>query len=329
MTTHLHPINPMTPTLEQLGLIGIIPVVVIEDEANAEPLAQALLDGGLSTMEVTFRTAAAKNAMTRIAKAYPMMLLGAGTVLTVDQVKTAVNCGAQYIVSPGLSRNVIEYCMQNGIAVTPGVATPTEIEAALDLGLQVVKFFPAEANGGLEYLKAISAPFKQMKFIPTGGIDEANLLPYLKFPQVLACGGSWMVKADLISNKRFDDVKRLTEQAVAKMLGFQLSHVGINNPDANEAAQGASLLSRLLQLPIKDGNSSMFVGTQFELLKRQYLGKHGHIAVGTNFIERAITYFAQKGIGVKEETKVEKGGRLATVYLDTDVGGFAVHLLQM
>jgi 2-dehydro-3-deoxyphosphogluconate aldolase/(4S)-4-hydroxy-2-oxoglutarate aldolase len=257
------------------------------------------------------------------------MLLGAGTVVTVDQVKTAVDCGAQYIVSPGLSRTVIEYCRQNDIAVTPGVATPTEIEAALDLGLQVVKFFPAEANGGLEYLKAISAPFKQMKFIPTGGIDENNLLPYLKFPAVLACGGSWMVKADLVSGKRFDEVKRLTEQAVAKMLGFQLSHMGINNPNPTEAAKGASLLSRLLQLPIKDGDSSMFVGTQFELLKRQYLGRHGHVAIGTNFIERAIAYVARKGVGVKEETKIEKSGKLATVYLDTEVGGFAIHLLQM
>jgi 2-dehydro-3-deoxyphosphogluconate aldolase/(4S)-4-hydroxy-2-oxoglutarate aldolase len=205
----------MNSILKQLGLIGIIPVVVIDDEANAEPLAEALLEGGLPTMEVTFRTDAAKNAIVRIANAYPQMLLGAGTVLTVDQVKTSVACGAKYIVSPGLNRKVVEYCLQNGITVTPGVLTPTEIEAAIQLGLEVVKFFPAEPSGGLEYLKAVSAPFRQIKFIPTGGINAANVLAYLKFPKVLACGGSWMVKADFIEGKRFDEIKRLTEEAVA------------------------------------------------------------------------------------------------------------------
>lgn len=319
----------MNPILQQLGLIGIIPVVVIEDERNAGPLARALLDGGLSTMEVTFRTDAAKAAMTRIAKEHPSMLLGAGTVLTIDQAKTAVDCGAKYIVSPGLNRKVVEYCLKNGNVVTPGVVTPTEIEAAIEIGLEVVKYFPAEASGGLEYLKAISAPFRSIRFIPTGGIDETTVLSYLRFSKVLACGGSWMVKADMIVNKRFDEIQRLAEQAVAKMLGFQLTHVGINNSDEKAAAQGATLVAQLLHLPVKDGTSSMFVGTQFEFLKSQYLGPHGHIAIGTNFIERAVAHFAKHGIGVKEETKSEKNGRLSTVYLDKEIGGFAVHLLQL
>lgn len=205
----------MNPILEHIGIIGIIPVVVIADEGSAEPLAEALLEGGLQTMEVTFRTDAARNAMERVAKTHPSMLLGAGTVLTVDQVKTAVSCGAKYIVSPGLNRKVVEYCLQNNITVTPGVVTPTDIETAIEFGLEVVKFFPAEPSGGLNYLKAISAPFPQVKFIPTGGIDTTNILPYLKFPKVLACGGSWMVKQDLVAGKRFDEIKKLTGQAVA------------------------------------------------------------------------------------------------------------------
>lgn len=319
----------MNPILEQLGLIGIIPVVVIEDEANAEPLAQALFDGGLSTMEVTFRTDAARNAITRIANAFPAMLLGAGTVLTVEQVKMACDCGAKYIVSPGLNRNVVEYCMHNGIPVTPGVATPTEIEAALELGLHVVKFFPAEANGGIEYLRAISAPFKHMRFIPTGGIEEMNLLSYLKFPKVLACGGSWMVKADIIASKRFDEVKRLSELAVGRMLGFALRHVGINGPDGVNAMKDATFLAKALGLPINDGNGSVFVGTEFEFLKRKYLGEHGHLAIGTNFIDRAIAHLGRHGIGFKNETRSEKDGKLTTVYLDVEIGGFAVHLLQL
>jgi 2-dehydro-3-deoxyphosphogluconate aldolase/(4S)-4-hydroxy-2-oxoglutarate aldolase len=204
----------MNSILEQLGLIGIIPVVVIDDEANAEPLAQALLDGGLPTMEVTFRTEAGKHALTRITKAYPSLLLGAGTVLNVEQVRTAVGSGARYIVSPGLNRRVVEYCLDNGIPVIPGVVTPTEIGTALELGVNVVKFFPAEACGGIEYLKAISAPYKGVKFIPTGGINESNFLAYLQLPSVLACGGSWMVKGDLISNQRFDEIRNLTAHAV-------------------------------------------------------------------------------------------------------------------
>jgi len=204
----------MNPILEQLAKIRVIPVVVIDDEESAERLAAALLEGGLPTMEITFRTEAAKGTLTRIAKAFPDVLLGAGTVLSVDQVKTAVSCGARYIVSPGLNRKVVEYCLDNDIVVTPGVITPTEIEAAIDLGLGVVKFFPAGAVGGLPYLKAISGPYRKMKFIPTGGIDESNLSEYLNFSQVMACGGSWMVKSDLLVGKRFDEISRLAARAV-------------------------------------------------------------------------------------------------------------------
>lgn len=319
----------MNTVVEKLGLMGIIPVVVIEDETNAAPLARALADGGLSTMEITFRTEAAAGSMARIAKELPEILLGAGTVLTVDQVKTAVKCGARYIVSPGLNRKVVEYCLAANIPVIPGIVSPTEIGDALDAGVHAVKFFPAEASGGLEYLKAISAPFRNMKFVPTGGIDEDNLLSYLRLPQVLACGGSWMVKADLISGRRFDEIKRLTGQALGKMMGFQLSHVGMNNADASEAGAGATMLSRLLKLPVRENEGSVFVGKEFELLKRQYLGAHGHIAIGTNFLERAIAYFAGHGIKVKEETRSRKDGRLASVYLDLEICGFAVHLLQL
>jgi 2-dehydro-3-deoxyphosphogluconate aldolase/(4S)-4-hydroxy-2-oxoglutarate aldolase len=319
----------MNNILQQLELFGIIPVIAIENALDAEPLAQALSDGGLPCAEVTFRTKAAQESMTRIAKAFPDMLMGAGTVLTVDQVKTAIDSGAKFIVAPGLNRKVAEYCVSKGIPVTPGVATPSEVEVALELGLEVVKFFPAEAAGGLAYLKAIAAPYKRLRFIPTGGVDETNLLSYLKFPKVLACGGSWMVKTDLISSQRFDEIKKLTSQAVSKMLGFELRHIGINHPDASAAMSGASLLSKLLNLPLDDGSGSVFVGTQFELLKRNYLGTHGHIAIGTNFIERAVSYFARQGISIKPETRNEKNGKLSTVYLDLEIGGMALHLAQV
>lgn len=319
----------MNPILEQLHLGGIVPVVVLDDAANAENLAKALLAGGLATMEVTFRTDAAEESIARITRTIPEMLVGAGTVLTVEQVKRAVGAGARYIVSPGLNKRVVEYCLAQNIPVTPGVATPSEIEEALGLGLTCVKFFPAEANGGLGYLKAIAAPYKQVQFIPTGGIDESNLLAYLKFAPVLACGGSWMVKADLLVNKRFDEVTRLTVQAVHSMLGLKLSHVGINSADSTSAQENAAWLAQILRLPAKEGNSSTFVGVQFEILHKAGRGAHGHLAIGTNFIHRAIAYFKRQGVGVLEDSKVEKEGVLRSVYLDKEIAGFAIHLLQL
>lgn len=207
----------MHPIIDQLRLVRIIPVIAIDNADDAEPLAAALIDGGIPCAEVTFRTAAAKEAMSRIAKKFPAMLMGAGTVLNVEQVRTAVGCGAKFIVSPGLSKNVVEYCQASGIPITPGVVTPTEVGNAIELGVEVVKFFPAEASGGVEYLKALAVPFKGMKFIPTGGIGEANILSYLRLPYVIACGGSWMVKSDLINNKQFDEIRKLSLQAVQKI----------------------------------------------------------------------------------------------------------------
>jgi 2-dehydro-3-deoxyphosphogluconate aldolase/(4S)-4-hydroxy-2-oxoglutarate aldolase len=319
----------MHAVLEQIGLRGIVPVVVINDAAHAGPLAEALMAGGLPCIEITFRTGAAQAAIGTIAKSHPGMLLGAGTVLTVDQVKLAVDLGAKYIVSPGFNRKVVEYCLTGGIPVTPGVATPTEIEAALELGLEVVKFFPAEANGGLPFLKAIAAPYKKVRFIPTGGIDESNLLAYLKFPQVLACGGSWMVKAELISGGKFDEIRKLTAQAVNLMLGLELRHVGMNMPDAEAAQVAADRLSAILPFPQKDGTGSVFVGTQFEVLKRNFLGAHGHLAIGTHFIHRAIAHLEGKGFRMRPDTRNEKDGKLLSVYLEEEIGGFALHLLQM
>lgn len=319
----------MNTIVQQIELTGIVPVIAIDDAENAVPLAKALVDGGLPCAEITFRTAAAKESMSRIAKAYPDMLMGAGTVLTVDQVKGAVDCGAKFIVSPGLNPKVVEYCVSNNIPVTPGVATPSDVERAIELGLNVVKFFPAEANGGLPFLKAISAPYKQMKFIPTGGIDETNLLPYLKFSPIIACGGSWMVKPEFIANKQFDEIRKLTERAVLLMLGFDLKHIGMNCATDEESMKNAALLSQLFRLPIKEGNSSNFVGTQFELLKKNHLGTHGHLAIGTNFIERAIVYFQRKGYSFRQETSVEKDGKRIAIYLEQEVAGYAFHLLQI
>ncbi|MBN2412261.1 bifunctional 4-hydroxy-2-oxoglutarate aldolase/2-dehydro-3-deoxy-phosphogluconate aldolase [candidate division KSB1 bacterium] len=203
----------MQNVLEELGLLRIIPIVSIQNAIHTRPLAEALIKGGLPCAEITFRTEAALDAIHAVAEMQDL-LVGAGTVLKVDQVKAAVDAGARFIVSPGFNPKVVDYCVKNEITVTPGVCTPTDIEMAMDFGLKVVKFFPAEAFGGLKTLKALSGPYHMMKFIPTGGVNIHNLREYLAFPKVFACGGSWMVKSELISAAKFAEITELTAEAV-------------------------------------------------------------------------------------------------------------------
>jgi len=209
----------MSEVLKRLGEIRLVPVVILEDAKNAEPLAEALIAGGLPCAEVTFRTAAAAESIKRISK-FKEICLGAGTVLSVDQVKLAVDSGATFIVSPGFNPKVVQYCIGNKIQITPGICTPTEIEMGLDYGLNIFKFFPAEAYGGLKTLKAISAPYGMIKFIPTGGIDAKNVRDYLSFKQVFACGGSWMVTKEMISNGKFNEITTLAKEAVNLINGL-------------------------------------------------------------------------------------------------------------
>ena len=192
----------------------IIPVVSIQDAKDSEQLADTLIEGGLPCAEITFRTAAAIHAI-RIMAQRGDILVGAGTVLKVDQVKAAVDAGAQFMVSPGFNSKVARYCVKNNIIITPGIITPSDIEAALDFGLEVLKFFPAEAFGGLKTLKAMSGPYATVEFIPTGGISPMNLLDYLQFPKVLACGGTWVAKSALISEGKFDQILCNTKEAVS------------------------------------------------------------------------------------------------------------------
>lgn len=203
----------MNKILEQIEKIGIVPVVVLEEAKDAEPLAKALCEGGLPCAEVTFRTDAAEESIRIMTEKFPEMLVGAGTVLTTEQVNRAVEAGAKFIVSPGINPNVVRYCIQRGIPVTPGTANPSNIETALELGLDVVKFFPAEPLGGLKMIKAMAAPYAGVKFMPTGGINATNVREYLAYDRILACGGSWMVKDGLIKAGDFVKITELTREA--------------------------------------------------------------------------------------------------------------------
>jgi len=326
----------MNAILEKIGKIGIVPVIKIDDVEKAVPLAKALAAGGIPCAEITFRTAQGEEAIRRIAAEAPETLLGAGTVLTTDQVDRAVNAGAQFIVSPGFNPKVVAYCQQKGIPVTPGCANPSDIEQALEFGLEVVKFFPAEQAGGLEYIKAVSAPYPGLKYIPTGGISSGNIARYIAFDKVLACGSSWMASADLINAGEFEKITALTREAVLTLLGFSVAHIGINAGKDEDAAQAAELFHSLFGFAPKQGNTSTFAGHTLELVKTSAKGAatgaapgtHGHIAIATNSITRAIAYLEHGGIAFDHaNAKKDAQGNVLAVYLKEEILGFAVHLV--
>ncbi len=201
--------------LDAIGKAGLLPVIKIDDAGRSADLGAALVAGGLPVAEITFRTAAAAAAIRAMKDAHPDMLIGAGTVLTTDQAKAAMDAGATFLISPGLNPTTVEWCLKNEVLITPGVATPSDIERGLEYGLTHLKFFPAEANGGLKTLKAVAAPYGDVRFIPTGGIGPDNFTDYLKFGQVHACGGSWIVPSDAIDGGDWGRIEALTRDAVA------------------------------------------------------------------------------------------------------------------
>lgn len=201
--------------IKKIGELKLIPVVIIENSENAIPLGQALIEAGLPIIEITFRTQAAEQSISVLTNEISDLFVGAGTVLRIDQVRKAVNAGAQFIVTPGFNPKIVDYCIDNKIPIIPGVNTPSMVEWALDKGLKVVKFFPANLSGGTKMLKSLAGPYPEMRFVPTGGINNECLIDYLKLSNVFACGGSWIVKKDLISSGQLEEIKRLTKTAIS------------------------------------------------------------------------------------------------------------------
>ncbi|MGN0418672.1 bifunctional 4-hydroxy-2-oxoglutarate aldolase/2-dehydro-3-deoxy-phosphogluconate aldolase [Anaerostipes faecalis] len=315
--------------LEKIQQIGIVPVIKLEDAKDAAPLAKALCEGGLPCAEVTFRTNAAVQAIKNMKNECPEMLVGAGTVLTIDQVDEAIDAGAEFIVSPGLNPDIVKYCTENDIVILPGCTNPSDVEQAIKYGLSVVKFFPAEAAGGIKTIKAMSAPYHQMKFMPTGGIDPSNVNEYLNFDKILACGGTWMVPTDLIQAGKFDEICKLVEEAVYTMQGFQLAHIGINCDNVDDAHQVADAFNELFGFQPNENPSSIFSATFVETMKTPFLGAKGHIAIAANSVERAKAYLERKGVDFNESSAVfRKDGKMQAVYMADEIGGFAVHLVR-
>ncbi len=316
----------MSDCFKSLEAIGIIPVVVINDAAGAVPLARALVEGGIPTAEVTFRTEAAPAAIAAMAQQVPELLVGAGTVTSAEMARQAVDAGAKYIVSPGLNPAVVRWCLEHEVPVLPGVATPTEVEAAMELGLTMLKFFPAEQNGGVKMLKSLASPYKTIRFIPTGGVGKENLNEYLGQPNVAACGGSWICPPALVDAGDWAGITRLCREAVAEMHGFQLLHIGLNSRDEQEARANCEAFAGLFGFPVIELPGAFFAGTAMEVVKKPFLGEKGHIAISTNSVERAMAWFERRGCRFRAEgvARDEKG--LIAVYFEQEVGGFALHL---
>ena len=314
--------------LEKLSLAGLVPVIKVDDAADAVPLCRALAEGGLPVAEITFRTAAAEEAIRLVHEQLPEVILCAGTVLTTDQADRAVKAGAAAIVSPGLNPEVVRWCLDHNVPVCPGTSNPSDIEVALSLGLTAVKVFPAEAIGGLKLIKAMAAPYTSMRFMPTGGVNEQNMLDYLAFDKIMCCGGSWMVPGDAVKAKDWDRITALTRSAVDKMLGLELRHIGINSGTPEQAIADAKAIAKLMGWPVKEGNSSDFAGTGFECMKKQGRGTHGHIAIGCNSVARAKWHLEQRGYAFDEDSAVIKNGKLTNIYLKDEIAGFAFHLAQ-
>ncbi len=314
--------------LNRLGNTGLIPVAAFENAKDALPTAKAMISGGIDVIEITFRTAAASEAIRAVAEGCTDMLVGAGTVVSLEQCKQAVKCGAKFIVSPGFNKEIVSWCIENGIAVIPGCVTPSEIMMAKEVGLKVIKFFPANIYGGLAAMKALSAPFSDMKFIPTGGVNLQNVGEYISAPFVHAVGGSWICPKAEISSGNFDQITVLCAEAYAELLGFEVAHIGINADSPTGAKSIADQFAENFGFAIKEGKSSIFASHDIEIMRNPYLGKQGHIAIRTNKICIALAALKRRGLEADMDTAKYKGNQINSIYMDKEIGGFAIHLLQ-
>ena len=313
--------------LKRMACAGIVPVVVLEDAKDAVPTAKAMVAGGIDVMEITFRTAAAADSIKTVAAEVPEMLVGAGTVVNLEQCKLAVECGAKFIVSPGYDEEVVSWCCDNGIAVCPGCVTPTEIMMALKHGLKVLKFFPANVYGGLGAIKALAGPFGGVKFIPTGGVNLQNVGEFIADPHIHAVGGSWVCpKADIAAGN-FEKITALCKESRKALLGFEVAHVGINCADAEVCEQVCDAFTAAFDFGVKKGNSSNFASTGVEVMKTMFKGANGHIAIRTNKMTPAIAEMERRGLELDWDSVKDKDN-IKAVYFKNEIGGFAVHLLQ-
>lgn len=313
-----------TEIIKQLDLAGITPLIKIDNIKDALPLMGALTAAGINTVEITFRTSVAKDVIKLIRNKCKNILVGAGTVISIEQVNEACLAGAQYIVTPSFNEKVVDRCLELGIPVFPGCSNPSDIEKAYERGLRVVKFFPAELLGGVNMLKALSGPYPFMRFIPTGGICAENLNTYLDFNKVLCCGGTYIVDEALLKQRQFQEITRIARESVNKMLDIKLDHIAINT----DYATGTELLKTFSKLAgdVYQPTEDKVCG--IEVVRENHNGNIGHIAFSSPNLERCIYYLAQRGFSVDSDTIVKENGRISKLHLSGNNAGFTIQLIK-
>jgi 2-dehydro-3-deoxyphosphogluconate aldolase/(4S)-4-hydroxy-2-oxoglutarate aldolase len=312
----------------RIGEIGIVPVVRLEDAGQAVELGKALAAGGIPVAEITFRTKAALPAIESLARDLPSLLIGAGTVTDAGQAADALSAGARFIVSPAWVDEVVDFCLERGVPVLPGVSGPDGMAKGVARGLRLLKFFPAEALGGLAMLEALSGPFPGMRFVPTGGIDAGNIGAYARRPFVHAVGGSWMVKSDAIAAHDWNGIARACRQAVFALHGFSFAYMGLAADDESAAAKTAELLASLFGFSGRQTDGAIFASDAIEVSARPRAEGKGRIAIRCNDVDRAVARFRGLGLGTRPGSSTLRGGRTMTAALDLEIAGFAVLLVS-
>ena len=312
--------------LDRIALTGIVPVLTIQDAARAVPTVQAILAGGIDAVEIAFRTPAAAESIARAAREVPEMLVGAGTVLSLENAEEAVAAGARFLVAPGFNPKVAGWCCEHGVPFIPGCSTASEIEAAREMGYRRLKFFPAASAGGVATLHDFAGPYTDVSFMATGGITPENLSEFLAQKNVYAVGGGWLASPAAIAAGDWAQITANCRSAVRRMHGFALQHVGINTASAAEGERVAKLLSAMFDLPLEDRPDSCFVGSGFEVMKQPGLGTNGHIAIACNDVGRAAAWLEKQGFAFRSEGRVEDASGLVCLYLRSEIAGFALHL---
>lgn len=319
----------MDDLFKLINEIGMIPTLSINDSNDAVNIAQSLINSSIPIMEVMLRTEEGFNSIQKITSEYPNFIVGAGTVLSVEDAKRAKEAGAKFIVSPSFNKDVATYCINEGIPIIPGCTSATEIDSARMLGLKVVKYFPAVPLGGLESITLLSGAFPTMKFIPTGGINKDILKEYTKSDKVLAVGGGFMMDKVAINNKDFATLENFIKDTISYQLNFKIGHIGINAENETESLDIANKLSKLLNFETTVKSKSIFAGNLVEVMKFNYFGSKGHIGIGTDDVPRAYAFLKRQGIFFREDTLAyDDKGKLKVAYLDEEIGGFAFHLMK-
>lgn len=316
----------MNETLDMIQKIGILPVAAFDDAKNAIPLAEALSNGGIPCLEVSFCTDTAEESIRQISKQFPQMLIGAGNITTAEQTILAIHAGAKFIISPELSPAVINTCIKKDTPVIPRVSSPDDVKEAVSFGLGTVNFLPDGKADVFHQLNTLNSANDSITFLPTGIICEDDISSYLAFDSVLAC--SWLVNQELIKTGEFEKISALAAQTMQTMLGFELAHIGINLDSEAEADKTAGIFESMFHFPKRPGAGSVFAGTAIECMVPPFFGTKGHIGIATNSIGRARSYFERAGYHFNESSAKFINNQMIVIYFEEEVGGFAVHILQ-